>query len=303
MREENILEIGYLITAYKNQNQLIDLIKVLSAPNATFFIHIDKKSREFNLHQIIKDIPEAEIFFIKNRIDVTWGGFSQIKSIIKIIESGINFNKKIEYFVLLSNQDFPIKSIQYINEFISHNSRNIYLDHFKIPQPFLPYKGGNGRVEWYWFMDINTKVRFVWRFQRLLHIVFEKYNIKRKFIKGYSLFAGSDWWMVPRDVLEYVLSTIQDNPRIRDAFRNTFIPSEMLIHTILCNNKELRERIINDNKRLILWDKDHTGHPKVLTVSDLPTIFQSDALFARKFDPSVDHEVIDKIIISFDLPH
>ena len=49
-----------------------------------------------------------------------------------------------------------------------------------------------------------------------------------------------------------------------------------------------------DNKRLIKWVHD-SGNPKVLTSADLPDLEASPAFFARKFDETVDAEVLDRL--------
>jgi len=51
---------------------------------------------------------------------------------------------------------------------------------------------------------------------------------------------------------------------------------------------------VNNDLRFELWAED-TDHPAILTVDDLPAITRSKALFAKKFDATVDGEVMDRI--------
>ena len=49
-----------------------------------------------------------------------------------------------------------------------------------------------------------------------------------------------------------------------------------------------------DNRRLIKW-VSNSGNPRVLTSADLPELLSSPAFFARKFDETVDAEVLDRL--------
>jgi hypothetical protein len=42
------------------------------------------------------------------------------------------------------------------------------------------------------------------------------------------------------------------------------------------------------------WPADES-HPRTLGIDDLPAMLESDALFARKFDPAVDAEILARL--------
>jgi hypothetical protein len=292
-------KIGYLITAYKNQDQLVDLVTALSTPNSFFYIHIDKKSQQIDLHEAKQLLPGKNVHFLQKRTDVNWGGFSQLTSILNLIKAGLNDPLYINYFILLSNQDFPIRSNSEIEIYLKDHRENIFLDNFSIPNQDLPYNGGLGRVQWYWFMDHNTRIPFVWRLQFILQKVFITLNLKKRNTTKINIFAGSDWWMMPRYALEYIITSIEIKPYLLQIFKYSFIPSEMLFHTILCNNGEFVDKIINNNKRYIKWDSNHKGHPTILTTSDYNDIINYQGLFARKFDSAIDKIILDQIKSTF----
>jgi hypothetical protein len=58
-------------------------------------------------------------------------------------------------------------------------------------------------------------------------------------------------------------------------------------------NSPLRETVVNDNLRYLDWSR--TPAPAVLGVGDLDGMLGSDKLFARKFDESVDRDVLDRL--------
>ena len=79
-----------------------------------------------------------------------------------------------------------------------------------------------------------------------------------------------------------------------DFFRRVLIPDELFFQTILLNSP-LRDRIVNDNLRYMDWSRPNVPLPAVLGTGDLPQLQQSPALFARKFDVTVDSAILDMI--------
>ena len=65
----------------------------------------------------------------------------------------------------------------------------------------------------------------------------------------------------------------------------------MFFHTILLNSP-FKHEIVNDNKRYIDFDD---SHPTILTAKDYEKLKRSGKLFARKFEPKVDKEILDKL--------
>src|SRR5690606_41751438 len=118
---------AHLILVHKNPIQLERLLKRMVHPNFDFYIHLDKKidSKSY-LH--LAAIPN--VFFIKKRVDIIWGGYSIIKAtfngINEICQNGQNYN----FINFLSGQDYPIKPIEEIARFFQEN----------IGKEFITYK-------------------------------------------------------------------------------------------------------------------------------------------------------------------
>jgi hypothetical protein len=80
-----------------------------------------------------------------------------------------------------------------------------------------------------------------------------------------------------------------------DLFRRASSPDESFFQTVLVNSP-LRDRLVNDDLRYVDWSEGGAS-PRVLTSYDLDRMLASHALFARKFDPAVDAEVLDVLDI------
>ena len=89
--------------------------KSLSHQNFDFYIHVDKKF-DINPHLFLKSIPN--VYFINNRIDVKWAGFSTVTATFECIKEIAATGVKYDYINFLSGQDYPIKSADYINDFL-----------------------------------------------------------------------------------------------------------------------------------------------------------------------------------------
>lgn len=97
---------AYLIIAHNEYEILKKLIKVLDDERNDIYIHIDKKSKSFKKLKTELVSCYSNIFFTK-RINVTWGGDSQIKCELLLLEEA--FKIGYEYYHLISGVDFPNK--------------------------------------------------------------------------------------------------------------------------------------------------------------------------------------------------
>ena len=86
-------------------------------------------------------------------------------------------------------------------------------------------------------------------------------------------------------------------------FLNTLIADESFFQTVLMNTSFVGN-LINDDKRAIIWipDGNIKLRPKTFTGEDLQYLLEGDNLFARKFDDTIDKDIIDDILIDFDKP-
>jgi hypothetical protein len=71
------------------------------------------------------------------------------------------------------------------------------------------------------------------------------------------------------------------------------IPDETFFQTVLMNSP-YKNRISYDNLRYITWPPG-SRHPMTLDRRDFDTFMDSNKLFARKFDTTVDADVLDMI--------
>jgi hypothetical protein len=121
------------------------------------------------------------------------------------------------------------------------------------------------------------------------------FSVKRSLPEGLEPFHGSAHWCLSRRCLEYVIAY---DPRAIKFFRWSSSPDEALFQTILMSSP-LATTVVNDDLRYVDWSEGGPS-PRVLTSYDLDRLLASHCLFARKFDPRVDPDIIDSLDASIE---
>ena len=67
-----------------------------------------------------------------------------------------------------------------------------------------------------------------------------------------------------------------------------------MFQTIIMNSP-FKDKVVNDNLRYIVWPSAFDSSPINVVKSDFPKLKTSPQLFARKFDMTMDCEVMDMI--------
>lgn len=294
---------NYLILSHKNCEQLERQIKSLDDGNSTFYIHIDIKA-DITLFRSLENIPS--VFIIKERIDCIWGDFSMIKATLNLIENVLK-NESEGMCILMSGNDYPIKSKNDINSFLEINNEKIFIDikkklwdnfserteYYRINltstrHHILLLKGFNIQsLKNYILGRISTKQFF--------KIVFKKRNLNLNM----KFYGGSQWWAM--DILK--LSKVNDciiknKEKLFNFFSDSLIPDEFFFHTIIMHLKELgHPLIIEDNLTYVDWNRKNCVLPVTFEISDIKELIEQpeNKLFARKFDTEIDEKVLDEI--------
>jgi len=270
------MRIAYIVSAYKYPEQLARLLARLQTGQATFSVHVDRKTRRSVFEEMAKRTRNiANVRFLPRHIS-HWGGFGHVRATLKGIEDIVANDLPFDYAVLLTGQDYPIRSPREIERFLAEAKDRSFMNHW--PLPFAPWgeRGGLDRVEdWH----VIT--------YRRLHLALP---LKRKLRGGLQPFGGGAYWCLARPVVEYVHDFVQRNPDYVRFFQHVFVPDELFFQTIVVNSP-LRETITNDNLRYIDWSREPA--PAVLGVDDFPKLVVSGKLFARKFDLTVDVKILD----------
>jgi hypothetical protein len=286
MKKNEDLKILYIVLAHNNPKQLKKLVESLSYKNNTFLIHFDLNGSKEDFIQV-EDFSKAnDNVYLVDRQRCYWGDMSLINATIESLKFSFKNSIIFNYAVLISGQHYPIKSNEYIEEFLNKSEGINYINHFMLPTPKWGSKtGGLDRVMFYHFNKHFKKKYSIKRFfNRALTFALKSLNIKRATPNEIDQFyGGSQWWCLTYDSCKYVLQYISENPKTLKYFKYVLIPDEIFFQTILLNSK-CEMKITNDNLTYIDWGDNTTSSPFILKESDFVFLRSSHNLWARKFD-------------------
>src|SRR5690606_12853898 len=194
--------IAYLILAHKQPEQLTRMIRALHDFRDYFFVHCDSESNLSDFECFLSDFNN--VLFIQPRYRTNWGDFGLVEATLSGLQQIKNLDI-VDHVIMLSGQDYPIKSKDYIRRFIMKNKDKIFMEYFPIPDS----RWSNGGE---------------WRFPN--------YDKVKSVMK---LYCGSQWISLPRSIIEYIAEFIDLNPAYIDYFRRTKIPDESFFQTMFFN--------------------------------------------------------------------
>lgn len=281
---------AYLILSHKNDYTVKSLLKLLDYPENDIYVHMDLKETQYCENDFTSILHNSKIFFTK-RTSVTWGGYSLINATLELLELAIRSDEQYSYYHLLSGQDLPLKSQEYIHQFFELNNGFEFVD-FQSPS-FTFQK----RIRYYYFFQekIGRSLKIQYRALNCVAILFQKiFRINRN--KNIRFQKGCNWFSITNELAEYVIG---NKDFIEKIFKYTCNADEIFLQTLIINSS-FKNKLFNPteynsgrmNLRLIDWER---GKPYTYTIDDFELLTNSPLLFARKFDCKKDNLIIDKI--------
>jgi hypothetical protein len=310
------MEINYIILAHKGPLQIARLLEKLFTRESRFYIHIDK---DVEIHPFRKELGHfCNVFFLSDekRISAVWADFGMVQATINCIQQIIADQRK-GYCVLMSGQDYPIKSGAYIHEFLSRQ----YGINFIQGCPILPSEcaeQGVRRINRYKINLSNTRNDILVfpsifdkefygkpNFKSFLTLAKRKSIVscleilpktlkKRRFPSYIQPYKGSQWWALPIETIHFIDDFINGHPDYLAYHFYTFAPDEIFFQSII--HSMLDKVRIHEEVTYVSWPPDNYS-PLLLKEIDFDEVMERgrDKLFARKFDIEIDSKILDLI--------
>ena len=284
------MRIAYLVAAHRNMEQVARMIRALSAPGDTFFVHVDaradRKAGRNLLSDLMKSVGSGSDVRAVKRHRVRWGHWSQVRATLEAIKAVVDSGSGFDRVAFLSGQDYPIKSRAYIREFLTRHPREEFIESFSLVAP-------NRWSQWGDWFSSKSRTRY-WHWHLGLRNHWLHIPIQRKVALGMTPHGGSNWWCLTGSAVEYVHEFTASHPQVSRYFRHAFLPDEFFFQTILANSA-FASRITGDNLTLTDSSSPTGPWPTVFDSRWLPTLLASPKLFARKFDAAYDATVLDRL--------
>ena len=274
-----------LITAYKNEKQLMDLLSS-AYKNFAVYVHIDKKST-ISLRNIQAVFSGIKII---KRYKVNWGGLNHLKAILELLKMAVRDEN--EYFHIISGQDILVKKPADFDYF--RNSGKIYMNFYSRDE----VSDDVSRRLRYWIVSANSSMRnpYQGKVNRIVNHIQDAFHIYRNSIGDFKeVYKGVVWCSFPLDAAKYVMDYYERNKMLKE-FKHIHIPEEFFFQTVW-GNSVYKDRIVPNNMRYTDWHLRNGSNPAVLDETDYQKITASGSFFARKIDPEISKKLMEMIAV------
>ncbi|NP_001165868.1 xylosyltransferase 1 [Danio rerio] len=287
------VRIAFMLVVHgRATRQVQRLFKAIYHTSHFYYIHVDQRSNYLHRQMVALAHQYPNVRVTSWRMSTIWGGASLLTMYLQSMKDLLAMRDwSWDFFINLSAADYPIRTNDQLVAFLSkYRNMNFIKSHGRDNARFIR-KQGLDRL----FFECDTHM---WRLG------------DRKIPEGISVDGGSDWFLLNRMFVEYVINTQDDLvTNMKRFYAYTLLPAESFFHTVLENSPHC-ESMVDNNLRITNWNRklgckcqykhivDWCGcSPNDFKPSDLPRFQQTTrpTFFARKFEASVNQEIVNQL--------
>lgn len=224
-----------LILAHEDPLHLGRLVRAVTAPWVTVFLHIDAKA-DLSEFRAVLAIPG--VFAVEPRVKVRWRGWSQVQATLNAIRTAMD-TAHFDYFTLLSGTHFPLRSPEYVRDYIESADSEL-INIVQVPNRELDKPLERFTKLSFDGMHRNRSIAGLCKRGIALALNALPRSLSPIF-KEWTPYAGSQWWTLSAQAVKHVVKTAHDKPELLKAFRHLDVPDEGFFQTIL-GNSPFRDR-------------------------------------------------------------
>ncbi|MCG0634680.1 beta-1,6-N-acetylglucosaminyltransferase [Lactiplantibacillus plantarum] len=303
---------AYIVLAHTDIVMINRLVSRL-ATTGDVYVHVDLGSKIDTSEIIIG----KNIHVVTKRVSVHWGGYSVVQATLNAIQCILDAPIEYSKVILVSGQDYPVKSDQYIREFFKKKN---YIRGYNISEPIAP--SINRVVNHYFFNDAHFLVKKF--FDLVSHSRYLRKDAHINFEgEVWDIYEGSQWWALNEDVLVEMMSFLKsDRGRAYiHQMKHLHAPDEKFFATFFFNTKFWSSNLKNGPESFNFdvfkyyqgtayettapvsmtanFHKIHASLSKNYTIKDWSEICcaiqDSNVLFVRKVNTQYSEMLLDKI--------
>jgi hypothetical protein len=295
---------AYILLTHRNPDQVLRLagrIRALS-PAATIVIRHD--ARRVSLER--GPLDGLGVTVHEHRTESTWGRWGIVQAQLDELRWLLD-HTPADYVTFVSGQDYPIAPLAPWEAQVARQRPDMQgqLDRIWYRPRWLRGGLGDHRAQRamyrYYGLPVAASPSSAWLrplkgVKPVLDVRRLPYNDElfigvRRPLRGLQLWWGQIWLTLSRPAVETVLAAAA-SPKASRRFRQGLVPDELFIPTTVANTRGLRTHYLP----LTYARFPHaSNHPVTFVGDDLPELRAASACFARKFDATVDSEVLDAL--------
>jgi hypothetical protein len=219
--------IAFLVLVHDNPRQALALVESLRSSHARTFIHVDAKS---DISQF-QECAQAGAILIEDRKGVHWGGFSQVRATLALMQQALRDGLPFTHFALLSGSDYPIATADAIAGYLAAQDREFIDAEPVLEEPdSLP-----------WQRMLKFQLEGGWRGAGLRGRIIREVNAHilsrlpdrdvRAIAGPVPFFRGSAYWILTREAVEAIFAFSQKHKSIVRLLSHSVCSDETFFHT------------------------------------------------------------------------
>lgn len=266
------MQLAYSISGYKLPRQFRWLLEAIWHEDDVFLVHVDARTPAATMRAFEEVAAGRDnVRFIARR-KIVWMGMGLVQAELDAIAAAHRLAPDFDYLLSLSMQDYPLQP----------RSRIV---------AELEAAGGKNFISMEPLRDLPFHIRrrphllsFEWR-DRLV-----KTPLPRLRPRDVAIDWKGSWWRVlSHDFCAWLLEA-PETRRYAAFLRHVQAPDELFFQNLIMASP-FRDRLADRNRHLVFWSGDG-GSPDTITMAHRDKLESSPLWFARKFDETVDHDVL-----------
>ncbi len=297
-----------LIMMHKNPEQVVRLVRYFPPQQCVCFVHVDQKA-SIDISSLKEALKKTGSRFeiLQDRVSGVLANWSLVEVSLVLLRAAKEYEQRtgehFDYFRLLSGQDYPIRPFAVYDHILEETYPRDYIgieyseEHNHVADKFIRWRlpgprqyvadhglqrtamekllvGGAHIGEVLWTKLIGTPE-----------------DVMKK--KGLIPAGGPSWWTITDRFAKYVLEESVQKEQIKRILVNTATPEESYFQTLYVNSEEFIPS--GHMYNMTIGKYDAQGHTTFWKSEEYEQLIASDCYFARKFDPSVDAEILEKL--------
>jgi Core-2/I-Branching enzyme len=242
-------------------------------------IHHDPQGEPLTLR------PSSAVALVPDPVHCPWGLPGLNIAIRKSLEWLRGNVPELSWALLVSGQDYPIRSMASIEAELASAPCDAFLRHLRVD-------GDPADDTHHWQATARRRYLYKRRLPGSVHAVALPWPRRHPFHDGVGLYGGEQWVDLSARAVHKILDSPLTGP-VQKFLRRSASADEAWLPTVALNG-EPELVVVNERRRYVRWPGG-TPHPAVLGPADLPDIARSDAFFARKVDLATWPEAFDGI--------
>ena len=267
------MRLAYSISGYKLPEQFAWLMAAIRHPDDLYVIHVDARTPA-ETFAAMREIAgtSANVVFI-DRQPIAWMGISLVEAELRAITAALAARPEFDYLISLSMQDYPIKSRDAIVAELEAAPGRDYLTFERLRE-----------------MPLHMRRRpYLWSFEREGRLV--KTCLPRSVPRDIKLAWKGPWWRI---LSHATCAWLQSSPLTRrylDFLRHTQTPDEFFFQNLILR-APFPDRLADSNRHFTAWSGT-SASPETVTMAMADQLLASPMWYARKFDETVDRDVLE----------